>query len=286
MRLGYWTYGYEKMPIEASLEHIASVGYGGVELATGDDYSTPIETLDDRRVDEIAHLLDRHHLEAVCVDAQWGLVAPTPAEWDARWAKFRRSIDVAVRLRAPFVEFGAGKAPEGWHREQVWEALHRNAFQVAEYAAERGVVCALEPHWGAAVERPGDALELLAAVKLPSLRVNLDVCHPFALGYDLASIASVLSPHMVYAHVCDVQGRHPGDLQLVNPGEGEIDWARWLGLLHQHGFYGWVMVQISVMRRRRPDYDPKVAAESTYRVLTDAMDSAGVPRGDGGRPRA
>jgi sugar phosphate isomerase/epimerase len=278
VKLAGWTYGYEKMPIEESVAHMASVGFRGLELATGDDHSTPIDTLDDARVDEVARLLDKHRMEAIAVSGLFGLVAPSPAEWEIRQRKFRRAIDVAARLGAPFVALGSGAAPQGWHREQVWTELRRNAMLVAEYACERGVTLALEPHWGAAVERPGDALELLAAVKLPSLRINLDVCHPFALGYDLHSIAQVLVPQAVYAHVCDVRGRHPGDLKLCNPGEGEIDWARWLRLLHDHGFYGWVTVQISVMRRRDPDYEPKRCNEEIYRVLTGAMASAHVPR--------
>ena len=278
MKLGNWTYGYEKMPLEESIAHMASIGYRGVELATGDDYSTPIDTLDDRRVDEIAALLERHRMEPTAVTGLFGLVAPTPTERDERLRKFRRAIEVAARLGAPYVAIGSGAAPQGWHREQVWDELRANAYAVAEYAGEKGVTIALEPHWGAAAERPGDALELLAAVGLPSLRINCDVCHPFALGYDLASIAKILGSRAVYCHVCDVRGRHPGDLQLCNPGEGEIDWGRWLRLLHDEGFQGWITVQISVMRRRGPDYDPKKCNEDIYRVLTEVMASTGVPR--------
>ncbi len=285
MRLGSWTYGYGKLPIEDSLAHIAAVGYGGAELATGDDYSTPIDTLDDRRVDEILALYDRHRLVPTAVSGLFGLVAPSVAEQQERLRRFRRAVDVAARLGAPFVAIGSGAAPADWHREQVWAEMRRNAYVVAEYAGEKGVTVALEPHWGAAAERPGDALELLAAVGLPSLKINVDVCHPFALGYDLGSIAKILGPHAVYAHVCDVRGRHPGDLQLCNPGEGEIDWPRWLRLLHDTGYQGWITVQISVMRRRSADYDPKASNEAIYRVLSDAMTSAGVPRLDKGARR-
>jgi sugar phosphate isomerase/epimerase len=283
VRIAGWTYSYDKLPIEESIGHMARVGFDGIELATGEAFSTPIETLDDARVDRIGGLLDQHRLAPVAVSALWRLAPPSEAEWEREWPKWRRSIEVAARLGAPFVAAGSGSAPEGWSREQLWDALLRNGRRVADYAAERGVVVAIEAHWGAAVERPGDALELLAAVGSPSLRVNIDVCHPFALGYELESIAAILAQHAVYAHVCDVRGRHPGGPppaghQLVNPGEGEIDWPRWLGLLHQHGFYGWIATQVSVMRRAWPGYDPKACMEEIYRVLTGAMAQAGVPR--------
>ena len=283
MRLAGWTYSYEKMPLEDSVAHMAAVGFDGLELATGEAYSTPIETLDDRRVDEVRALLDRHRLEPAAVSALWSLTPESDAQWEAEWLRWRRSIEVAARLGAPIVAAGSGAAPPDWPRERVWTTLLRNAGRVAEHAGERGVVVALEPHWGAAVERPGDALELLLAVGRPGLRINLDVCHPYALGYDLESIAAILAPHAVYAHVCDVRGRHPGGPppaghQLVNPGEGEIDWPRWLGLLHRHGHFGWITTQVSVMRRAWPDYEPRAAMEQIYRFLTEAMARAGVPR--------
>lgn len=283
MRLAGWTYSYDRMPIEESIAHIAATGYDGFALATGDSFSTPIDALDDALVDRVRGLAHQHALQPVAVSALWRLATPTEAEWETEWAKWRRSIEVAARLGAPFVDCGSGVAPPGWSRQQLWSALRRNARRIADYAADHGVVVTIEPHWGAAVERPGDVLELLAVVNKPSFRVNLDVCHPFALGYDLESIAAMLAPHMAYAHVCDVRGRHPGGPgqpghQLVNPGEGEIDWPRWLGLLHRHGYYGWLGVQISVMRRAWPDYDPKRCMQEVYGVLIEAMRRAKVPR--------
>jgi sugar phosphate isomerase/epimerase len=281
MRLAGWNYSYEKMPIEESVAHMASLGFEGMELATGEAYSTPIETLDDRRVDEVKRLLERHRIEPVAVSALWRL-APPSEEWERdEWPRWRRSIEVAARLGARLVGAGSGHADPAWPRERLWQALLANGRRVAEYAGERGVVVAIEPHWGAAVERPGDAVELVLAVGLPSLRINADVCHPFALGYDLESIARVLLPWAVYAHVCDVRGRHPGgpppaQHQLVNPGEGEIDWVRWLGLLGQSGQVEWITTQVSVMRKAWPGYEPKAAMAQIRGYLTEAMAKAGV----------
>jgi sugar phosphate isomerase/epimerase len=278
MRLGSWTHGYGKMPIEESLAHMASVGYDGCELSTGDNYSTPIDTLDDRRIDEIRALYDKHRMVPTAVTSLFGVVAPTEEQWQEQWRKNKLSIDLAVKVGAPFFAFFAGDPPEGMHREQLWEMLRTHVAQIADYAGERGIIAAMEPHWGSAVERPGDIIELIDAVGSPALKINLDVGHPVALGYDLESIAKILGPRAVYAHVCDIRGRYPGDLKLVNVGDGEIDWAKWLGLLHGSGYYGWITVQISHMVSSQPGYDPKAANEKIYQVLTEAMAKAEVPR--------
>src|ERR671937_1193676 len=98
MRLAGWTYSYEKIPLEDSVAHMAAVGFDGLELATGEAHSTPIETLDDRRVDEVRTLLEHHRLEPAAVSALWRLTPPTEADWEAEWPRWRRSIEVAARL--------------------------------------------------------------------------------------------------------------------------------------------------------------------------------------------
>ena len=207
-----WTYSYEKMPLEESVAHMASVGFDGVELATGEAYSTPIETLDERRVDEVKAAARAPPARA---GRGLGAVAAGAAEPSRvgalEWPKWRRSIEVAARLGAPFVAAAARARPPG--RLAARAALDRPC---GERAAGRRVRrrARRRRRDRAALGRGGRAARRRAradaAVGLPSLRINLDVCHPFALGYDLESIAAMLGPRAVYAHVCDVRGRHPG----------------------------------------------------------------------------
>src|SRR5687768_12487551 len=205
MRLAGWNYGYGRTPLEDAVAHMAGVGYEGMELATGDGHSTPLATLDDGRVRAIAALTGRHGLPIVAVSALFNLVSGDEAAWRDEWARWRRAIEVAALLgrsegvpTTPFVACGSGAAPAGFDRPRLWSALRDNTRRVVQYAAEQGVTLAIEPHWGASVERPGDAVELIEAIGSPNLRANCDVCHPFALGYDLESIARILGRHTVY----------------------------------------------------------------------------------------
>jgi sugar phosphate isomerase/epimerase len=164
MRIGYWTYGYEQTPPEEALPRLAAIGYRGIELCTQPNCSTPIETLDDRRVAAIKRLLGEHRLQTAPVDAHWGLVAPTPAAWEARLARFRRSIEVAAALGAPIVELSAGAAPPGWERARAWDALLEGAGEVAALAEAHGITLELEAHVGTVVERPDEAVDRKSVV--------------------------------------------------------------------------------------------------------------------------
>jgi hypothetical protein len=49
------------------------------------------------------------------------------------------------------------------------------------------------------------------------------------------------------------------------------------------GYAGHIVVEISLMVQRRPDYDPLEAATESYRVLSRAFDGAGVSRVESSR---
>jgi hypothetical protein len=44
------------------------------------------------------------------------------------------------------------------------------------------------------------------------------------------------------------------------------------------GYEGHIVVEISLMVQRRPDYDALAAATESYRVLSRAFDEAGISR--------
>ena len=69
-----------------------------------------------------------------------------------------------------------------------------------------------------------------------------------------------------------------------DPGEGEMDYVRYLTAMQRAGFGGHIVVEISLMVQRRPDYDALEAASQSYRVLSRAFDEAGIARQSETRP--
>ena len=57
-----------------------------------------------------------------------------------------------------------------------------------------------------------------------------------------------------------------------------MDYVRYLRLMDRAGYAGHIVVEISLMVQRRPDYDPLAAAARSYRVLADAFAEAGIER--------
>jgi sugar phosphate isomerase/epimerase len=67
------------------------------------------------------------------------------------------------------------------------------------------------------------------------------------------------------------------------PVESEMDYVRYLAAMQRAGYTGHIVVEISLMVQRRPDYDPLEAASQSYRVLAHAFGEAGIARPSGTR---
>ena len=62
-----------------------------------------------------------------------------------------------------------------------------------------------------------------------------------------------------------------------------MDYVRYLTAMQRAGYTGHIVVEISLMVQRRPDYDALEAASQSYRVLARAFDDAGIARPSGTR---
>jgi hypothetical protein len=59
-----------------------------------------------------------------------------------------------------------------------------------------------------------------------------------------------------------------------------MDYVRYLRAMDRAGYAGHIVVEVSLMVQRRPDYDPLAAATQSYRVLDAAFAESGVARRD------
>ncbi|MBI3959188.1 MAG: sugar phosphate isomerase/epimerase, partial [Chloroflexi bacterium] len=175
----------------------------------------------------------------------------------------------------PVVISGIGGKP-GQLAERLPELLER-AGAIGDYAAGRGVVVALEPHIGAAIETPDLMAEVIRQIDSPAIRVNFDISHFNVLGIPIEESVAKMLPYTAHTHVKDERGRAP-NYEYVIPGEGEFDYVAYLTAMQRGGYTGVVSVEISNMVQRRADYDPLATATISYRVLAQAFEKAGIER--------
>jgi sugar phosphate isomerase/epimerase len=280
MYLSYSTWGMPHVPIDVAVAHCAGLGFDGLELTVIPGWSTDAAGLDATERKRIRKLYDNHGLALCGMSGNTPLLATDPDEHARNMSRIKGYLDLAAELQHPgeklTVSTTSGGTSEEW--DAVKEALADRFGELAEYARRAGVMVGAEPHVGAALRRPEDALWLLDRVNSPGLTIHFDISHFNVQGMDMEAVVAQLAPRSAHTHVKDERGIAPNHEFLI-PGEGEMDYPRYLRAMARAGYDGHIVVEISIMVQRRPNYDPLAAATQSYQVLSAAFEEARVKRG-------
>ncbi|MGH2559268.1 MAG: sugar phosphate isomerase/epimerase family protein [Thermomicrobiales bacterium] len=281
MFLSYSTWGMPTVPIDVAVGHCAGLGFDGLELTVIPGWSTDAAGLDAAARRRIRQLYDDHGIALCGLSGNTPLLTADADEQAANLARFRGYLDLAAELQAPgerlTVTTTSGGAPEDW--ESAKDSLADRFGQLAAYGQRTGVVVGVEPHVGAALHRPDQVLWLVEQVSSPALTIHFDISHFNVQGMEMEAVVAQLAPHSLHTHVKDERGIAP-DHEFLIPGEGEMDYPRYLRAMDRAGYDGHIVVEISIMVQRRPNYDPLAAATRSYEVLSRAFDGAGIARRD------
>ena len=279
MKIGYTTWGMPDLPIDAALEHLARLGFTGVEPTVIPGYTTELDTLDPGERRRIRRLFDHHGLDMPAVAGHCSLLERDPGLRAENLRRLRGAVDLCAdwggKGGIPVLDTTLGGRPQDWDGSE--DFILERLGELVDYGAGRGVTIAVEPHVGSALDLPSKALWLLRRIGSPHLRLNFDISHFDVLGLPVAETVAALAPHSAHTHVKDQRGRAPGHEFLI-PGEGPFDFVSYLEEMERAGYEGYITVEVSKMVQQRPGYDPLAAAALSYRTLEGAFARAGISR--------
>jgi sugar phosphate isomerase/epimerase len=268
-----------KLSIDVAVERIASLGYDGLEISVLPAWTTAIDTLDAAERKRILKLVNDKGLTISAISGHASLLEKEQADNDRNLARLKAAIDLAVEWsqngRIPYVNTLSGGRTADWDEQK--QVFAERLLPAAEYAASQGVVLAMEPHVDGLVDTPQRMVEILEMVNSSALKVNFDISHFDILGMSTEESVSILAPYSVHTHVKDQRGRYP-DYEFLTPGEGDFDYVEYLKAMQAHGYDGFINAEVSIMRQRKPDYDPLAACDLSYLTLSKAFEDAGIER--------
>lgn len=280
MKLGFSSWGMPNVPADTIISSLAEMGYDGVELTVIPGYTLELDHLDSGYREYIPELLKTYNLELPALAGHRPLVAKDPDEAAENMRRLKGTVDLAVEWaqngNPPCLDTTVGGSPDDW--DELGPLLLDRLGELAEYAAARNVVIAIEPHVGSMLDTPPKVLRLLGNFDTPYLKVNFDISHFNVMGIDIETSVSSMAPITAHTHVKDEMGTVP-DYEFLIPGEGEFDYVTYLKAMERHGYEGYITAEISVMVQKRKGYDPIQAAAQTYETLNNAFLTAGIARG-------
>ena len=164
--------------------------------------------------------------------------------------------------------------------EEEWGIFLANLRRLNDIVGDQGLVTALHPHWGMAIET-GDEVERL--LESCDVGLCLDTGHLYLAGTDPAAIAKLASDRVHHVHLKDVDpvfaekvrsGEVPFRQAVIDGaftplGEGDVDIAGVIQTLEAAGYDGWYVLEQdkSLPAEPEPGAGPKADAEESVAYL-------------------
>lgn len=194
------------------------------------------------RWEDVDLLALRHASESAGVEiyafvTDWTVAAADPAQQADLLAAVEGAADAANRLGATRIVVPLGLSIPGQDKDARQETLAAALRLAARTATDRGVALLIEPvnstvdHPGSALTNTSDALELLALVADPGVRLLFDVYHSATQGEDVCAEIRRAGVWIEYVQLADSPGRH-------ELGTGTIAWAEIAAALRDVAYAG------------------------------------------------
>ncbi len=219
----------QSMNLHQFVDFCAKYGLPGGELTS---YYFPDEVTHDYLLD-----LKRHcHLRGVSVSGgaiRNDFCSLDRAKVEADIAHTKLWIDYYSVLGAPAIRIFAGQANDQEPLAKTLKRCAENCQVVCDYAAQKGVILALENH-GGVTSRAEGLLEIIEQVDSPAIGVNFDSGN-FRSSADPYSELEAIAPYAINAQV---------KTEITVDGEkGEADLKRIINILKEAGYSGWVALE-------------------------------------------
>lgn len=285
MLLSCSTNTFGLMPWERALDHIAGIGYQGVELlADRPHLFPPVSAV---RLRAVRRRVDRLGLRVVNINANTatGVYCERHPAWageslfgpslcDARQlvrkervAHAIHSLELADRVGSPSICVTSGRAGTGCLPEEALKWLLESLRFMIKRAAAYGVRVGLEYEPGLLVESAQGTLQVIKQLNSPWLGLNFDMGHAVVCGENLPQVIGAFGTRIVHVHVEDIIGRtHYHRI----PGEGDINFTQVIRTLRQSGYRGALTVELYPYANR-----PIPAATRAFRYLSRVLDRLG-----------
>jgi sugar phosphate isomerase/epimerase len=219
---------------------VTALGWPAIELRTVG--GTPLAALRPRRFAEVADAVSAAGLRVVCVDSRIGdWSRPATGHIGHETEELAVLARRCATLECRFVRIMSwprdGLSDTGWRR-----AVLDRAKRLATQAEQAGLTLLHENCAGWAGTSAERALELLASVGSPALRLLFDVGNGIEYRYRALDLLRDLVPHVAHVHVKDAVRTSDG-VRYTLPGEGECEVADCLRLLAAHGYRGALSIE-------------------------------------------
>lgn len=252
MKLAYSSNAYMRFSAIEAVDHIADLGFAGVEIMADAPHVWPAHATD-QQLDALRSRIEGRGLTISNVNAF--MMSAVKDFWHPSWiepdASFRRqrvqhtidALHIARKLGAPSITTEpGGPLPDGMSREQALDLFLTGLHEVLPHAEENEVMLLVEPEPDLLIENADQFLHLAEQISSPAFGLNFDVGHLFCVSDPLPKTVQRLAPFTRHYHLEDIAATRVH--KHLIPGRGAIDFGELIAAIAQTGYDGWLTVEL------------------------------------------
>lgn len=226
MKIGMFTSGYQRNPLEHCFQDAKKFGYDFIELWGGRPHAFAPD-LKAGEIDDVKRLIDKYEIPVLGYTPEhnaypYNFMIGSERQRQDAVAYLKLCLDEAEELGADYMLISPAHAGYGATYEEIWTRMIKTVRELGEHAQEVGVKLVVEtltPYESNAFKSANDAAELFRRVDSPYVVGMCDLVPPFVQHESMLDYLDKLGDKMYHFHIID--GEQGTDSHIV-PGEGAI----------------------------------------------------------------
>lgn len=245
------------LSLEKTISKAAEFGFDAIEFMVKRPHASLLD-LNKQTREDIKRLVKSKGLEISCLAAYNDFADPSPYHREIELYYLKGVIRLACSLGVQVVRIFAsamGNMHVGASYAQQWNWVAESMRETAKYAAEYGVILALQNH-SPIMQSYKSVLAMVKEINTENLKIALDAEPLHSVNESCAEAVHEVGDLLVYSTTGDHITK-PGPIERtpagikrleiregVPLGEGEVDWRSFIGALKEIGYDGFLAYEI------------------------------------------
>ena len=274
LKVGMFTSGYQRNPLEHCCMDAKEYGYDYIELWGGRPhaYAPDLKAGD---INEVRRLIEKYEMPVLGYTPEhnaypYNYMIGSEAQRRDAIDYLKLSLEMAKEMGAEFVLTSPANGGYLATYDQLWSRLEKNIQELGDYAAKleiKLVVEALTPYESNFFTRANDLVELFRRVDNPYVVGMCDIVPPFVQHESIMAYFDKLGNKMDHMHIID--GENGSDTHLI-PGEGNIPIKEMLYEMKRIGYDKTATLELVTNYINEPRFYAKRAIDNMRELMAEA----------------
>ena len=274
LKVGMFTSGYQRNPLEHCFMDAKEYGYDYIELWGGRPhaYAPDLKAGD---INEVRRLIEKYEMPVLGYTPEhnaypYNYMIGSEAQRRDAVDYLKLSLEMAKEMGAEFVLTSPANGGYLATYDQLWSRLEKNIQELGDYAAKleiKLVVEALTPYESNFFTRANDLVELFRRVVNPYVVGMCDIVPPFVQHESIMAYFDKLGNKMDHMHIID--GENGSDTHLI-PGEGNIPIKEMLYEMKRIGYDKTATLELVTNYINEPRFYAKRAIDNMRELMAEA----------------